>query len=135
MINNLRLRCVWGVLIGGILLMSILPGKSWLYQISAPYYASDWARFLAFAAVASIPCVAWHRKKRVLYCFSIIALSVVFVFLRAITAGAAGHPEYIISDLLGLAAGVLLGLNLRMMSGSTGAGAGMTHAQRRSTMH
>jgi len=44
------------------------------------------------------------------------------------------HPELIPSDLFGIAAGVLLGLNLRLMNSSAGAEAGLPEGQRRSTI-
>lgn len=130
--NRLRLSCMWCVLAGGILLMSVLPGRNWFYQILAPYYANDWARFFVYAAAASIPCVAWHKKRRVLYCLAIISFGVVFEFLRA-TAGLGGQPDVVFSDLFGIAAGILFGLNLRLMSVSLGADTRIAQSQHKPT--
>jgi len=134
MTTKLRFRLAWGALAFGILFMSLLPGRSGLYHILSAYYASDWTRFLVFAAAASVPCAAWRTRKRVLYALLVVVLSVVLEALRAIHTGPVVHPELIPSDLFGIAAGVLLGLNLRLMNSSAGAEAGLPEGQRRSTI-
>lgn len=118
MANKLRSCYAWSVLVGGIMFMSLLPCRSWLYQVLSAYYASDWTRFLVYAAAASIPCAAWRTKRRMLYALLVVILSIVTEVLRAMASGPSVHPELIPADLLGMAAGVLLGLNLREMSAS-----------------
>lgn len=134
MTTKLRFRYAWILLAGGNLFMSLLPGRSWLYQVLSAYYASDWTRFLVYAAAASIPCAAWRTKRRMLYSLLVVILSIVSEVLRALVLGPSVHPELIPADLFGIAAGVLLGLNLRHMSASAGSDAALTESQRRSTI-
>ena len=75
--NHLRLRSAWDVLAGGVLIMSALPGGSWLGQVTVPYCPNRWVHFLVYAAVASIPCAAWRTKRGVLCCLSVVGFSVV----------------------------------------------------------
>jgi hypothetical protein len=131
--NQLRLRCAWGVLAGGILLISTLPGIGRLGQAIAPYCTNQWTHFLVYAALATIPCAACRVRRGILCCFLVVGLSVVCGVLHGITAGPAGISENILSDFFGIAAGVLLGMNLRVMSASAGAGAGMPQDRRQST--
>jgi hypothetical protein len=116
--NRLRLRSPWDVLAGGVLIMSVLLGGSWLGQVTAPYCPNRWIHFLVYAAVTSIPCAAWRTKRGVLCSLSVIGFSVVCGFFLAIAGRPENGLENVFSDLFGIAAGVLLGLNLRLMGGS-----------------
>ena len=116
--NHLRLRSAWDVLAGGVLIMSALLGGSWLGQVIVPYCPNRWVHFLVYAAVTSIPCAAWRTKRGVLCSLSVIGFSVVCGFFLAIACRQENGLENVFSDLFGIAAGVLLGLNLRLMGGS-----------------
>lgn len=116
--NHLRLRSAWDVLAGGVLIMSALLGGSWLSQVTVPYCPNRWVHFLVYAAVTSIPCAAWRTKRGVLCSLSVIGFSVVCGFFLAVACRQENGLENVFSDLFGIAAGVLLGLNLRFMGGS-----------------
>ena len=113
-----RLCYVWGVLACGVLFISALPGISRLGQITAPYVANHWVRFLVYAAVASIPCAAWRTRRCALCCLLAAGFSVVCGLVHAIASRPADAMENIVPDLFGVTAGVLLGLNLRFIRNS-----------------
>jgi membrane associated rhomboid family serine protease len=77
-----------------------------------------WARFLVYAFAASIPFVVWQRKQHVIYSFVIVVLVAVFEILCALAVGRDGHQVDVFAELFGVAAGILLGLNLRRMRAS-----------------
>ncbi len=129
--NHLRLRYAWGALAAGVLIMSALPGRIWIGPVTLPYCPSRWVHFLVYVAVTSIPCAAWRTKSGVLCCLSVIAFSVVRVFFFAVAGSTANGLENVFSDLFGIAAGILLGLNLRVMGSSAGTVAGMKQNRRR----
>lgn len=132
--NHLRLRYVWAVLAAGVLFFSALSGASWLGQVTVPYCPSRWIHFLVYAAVTSIPCTAWCKKRSVLFCLSVVAFSAVCELLLAIAGRPARGLENAVSDFFGIAAGVLLGLNLRLSRSSAGMVSGMSQEKRRPTM-
>lgn len=132
--NRLRLGFAWGVLAGAALFISVLPGGRWLGQVTAAYFPARWVHFLVYAAVTSIPCAAWRTKKIVLVGLSFIGLSVACDLLLTLAARPGRSLENVFSDLFGIAAGVLFGLNLRLSRNSAKTVAGMTQDKRRSTM-
>lgn len=117
--NRLRLCSPWDVLVGGVLIMSLLLGGSWLGQAIAPYCPSRWVDFLVYAAVTSIICSARRTKMGVLCSLSAIGCSAVCGFFLAIACRQQNGLENVFSDLFGIAAGVLLGWNLRLMGSSS----------------
>jgi uncharacterized membrane protein YccC len=131
--NHLRLRFAWAVLAAGVLLLSVPPIGSWLSQVVAPYLTSRWLHFLAYAALTAIPCFAWRTKKGVLFSLSVVGLCVAFELSLTIANGPAVDLERVFSDCFGIAAGILLGVNLRLSRSSAGKVADMTQADRRPT--
>jgi hypothetical protein len=114
-----RFLYIWCLLIWAILLVSSLQHARSVYQYIAPLDLSRWIHFLAYAAVVALPIAAWVRKKSILLSFIAPILSI------AIEATQAGIPlpalrmQTIPADLFGIGAGILLGLNIRMMHRST----------------
>lgn len=132
--NHLRSRYVWSVLAGGVLFLSALPDKSWLAQFITPYDTDHWVRFLAYAAIASIPCAVWRIRSCVLCCLLAGGFSVACGVLHTIAGGPVNAIERILPDIFGLAAGALLGLNIRLLRNSTRTVAGVAQERRRQTM-
>jgi hypothetical protein len=108
MIDRLWLRCVWAVLVLGALAISIV-GNVLLTSFSA----NRWLHFLVYAAVVSIPCAFGRTKGAVVFSLAIIGCCVMSGAALALWNWQGVRAESTISDFFGIAAGVLLGVNLR----------------------
>lgn len=115
MLANNRLFFLWCALSGGIFFVSILPGGTPLYQFIASYDANRWIHFLVYASAATIPVAAWKPKSRVLLSFVPLILGVFLELLQAHFFGSPTRGQNVPGDLFGMAAGILFGLNLRVM--------------------
>ncbi len=118
MLKNKRLAYLWCFLIGGIFLISILRGSNWNYHSIAVYDSSRWAHFLAYVLVAAIPVVAWKYRRDVAFCLVPVVMNIAFESLLAHLPGSVVRAQNISADLFGTAAGILLGLNIRVMRNS-----------------
>jgi zinc transporter ZupT len=98
--------------------MSILPGSSSIYQVVVAYDANRWIHFLVYAAVASLPAGAWKGKSSILLPMAVIGLCIALEPLQTFISGPIVRPQNVLADLFGVAAGILLGLNLRRMGTS-----------------
>jgi len=126
------LRYIWCLLVAGILLISCLPARGWLYQFLVPYFETTWTRFFIYSVVTSIPFVVWLDRKHVIYSFMVGLLAAAAEILSAIGLGKGGHQVDILPELFGVAAGILLGLNLRRMRTTLQKSAQITQKQDRS---
>ena len=132
--RDVQLRCIWGALAIGMLAISVLPSATHLDPLSAAYGTDKWVHFLAYAVVTSIPCTAWRTKRNVLFCLAVVAFCVLCELLSTMAGRPARGPENVISDLFGIAAGVLLGLNLRYSRNSAGIRSSVPQEEHRPTM-
>jgi hypothetical protein len=118
MLKNNRLAYLWGLSIGGVFLISILRGGNWNYHSIAAFDSSRWVHFLAYALVAAIPVAAWTYRRDVAFGLVPVMMSVALESLQAHVPGPIIQPHNVSADLFGVAAGILLGLNFRMMRNS-----------------
>ncbi len=118
MLKKNRLVYLWCLSLGGILFLSILRGSSWYYDSIAAVDSSRWAHFLAYALVATIPVAAWRYRRDVAFCLVPVLMSVALESLQMHTPGPVAHIHNVSADIFGIAAGILLGLNLRIMRNS-----------------
>jgi hypothetical protein len=118
MMTKRRLFYLWCLLVAAIFLASLLPGSSRIYRVIAGCDSNRWVHFLAYALAAAIPVAAWRRTGTVLLSFLVAVMSVVLELLHAHGSGPFPRAQNIAADLFGAAAGILLGLNLRMMRNS-----------------
>jgi VanZ family protein len=84
----------------------------------AAYDSSRWAHFFAYVLVAAIPVAAWRYRRDVAFCLIPVILSIAFESLQTHIPGSVIRMQNISADLFGTAAGILLGLNIRMMRNS-----------------
>jgi hypothetical protein len=110
-----------------------MPGGSAIYQDVALFDSSRWVHFLAYAAVSAIPVAAWRRRNTVLLSLGGPVLGMILEALQPFISGFHGRPQNILADLFGVGAGILLGLNLRMMRNSANAAYSESHETPRST--
>ena len=118
MLTNNRLLYLWCILTGGIVFVSILPGSSWIYSFIAAYDSNRWVHFFAYASVAAIPIAAWKRRIGMVYSLLPLLLSVAIASSHVYFPGPRVRIENVPADIFGIAAGILLGLNIRMMRSS-----------------
>jgi hypothetical protein len=115
MSRSWQLRVFWFALVGVVLVLTNLPGRSWFYHVMFPYNSNRWLHFILYSIMAAIPVVAWRRWSIVLSSLVGVLLVVAVGSLQAFLPGHLTRPQPALPDLFGIAAGILLGLNLRMM--------------------
>ena len=118
MLTNNRLFYLWCVLTGGVILISVLPGSSLIDHFLAAYDSNRWAHFLAYASVATIPVTAWKSRTSILFSLIPALVSIALELWQSHMPGPMVRMQNVPADLFGIAAGVLLGLNIRMMRNS-----------------
>lgn len=119
MLKGNRLVYLWCMLGGGIILAAIVPDNSLIYKFIADYDSNRWCHFLVYASVLAIPFAGWKHKQSFLFSFIPPIIGIIFELLRSHVAGAAVHAQNVEADLFGIAGGILLGLNLRVMRNSS----------------
>jgi hypothetical protein len=115
MFKNNRLVYLWYFLIGGVFLISILRSSTWNYHLIASFDPSRWAHFLAYAMVTAIPVAAWKFRRDVAFCLIPVMVSIALEFMQAHTPEPIAHIHNVSADMYGAVAGILLGLNFRLM--------------------
>jgi hypothetical protein len=118
MLTENRLFYVWCVLVGGIFLASILPGDSSVYQFISVYDTNRWVHFLGYASIAAIPVAKWKPRARVLLSLLPALISIALEVLQTHDSAPVSFLQNVPADFFGLAAGILLGMNLRVMHNS-----------------
>ncbi len=118
MFTQHRLVYLWCALVGAALAISILPPNNWIYRFIAPYESNRWVDFLSYTLIVAIPVAAWTRRRDMLFSLVPIIVGVVFEFLQAHSPEPLVRTQDISADSFGIAAGILLGLNIRVMLSS-----------------
>ena len=114
MLNSNRLLYLWVVLLAGIFFIAILPGGSSIYHLVAAFDSDRWAHFMEYASITVVPVALGKGRSRILLSLLAVITCVAVELLRShITALA--HADQVPADMFGMAAGTLLGLNLRVM--------------------
>lgn len=93
-------------------LASLLPGATLHHPYFGVQFDSGWTHFLAYTVAAVLSMLVWKRRTGFVFALGISFVSVVLQILRGWIAG---HPTDLygtVINLLGIAAGVLLGLNI-----------------------
>jgi uncharacterized membrane protein len=118
MLRNNPLTYLWCLVIGGVFLLSILRGDSSIYHFFAAWDSSRWVHFLAYTLVTAIPVAACTYRRDVLVCLVPAIMSITFESLQMHVLGLNVRTQIIVAGLFGIAAGILLGLNIRVMRNS-----------------
>ena len=102
----------WCVLIALIALTSLFSGEIMHKPPLNEYIDSGWAHFFAYMAAAALPLLTWKRRTGLAVALGVAILSVLFQILRGLVAGSVVDFDATVINLFGIAAGILLGLNL-----------------------
>jgi len=115
MSKQIMLRTLWCSLLVAALILSNLPAEGWPFD-AINYYASDhWFHFLLYTAIVAIQVTMWKRKYRFMLSLVAVLLVIALGSLQTFIPGHRNRSQNAMPDLFGVAAGVLLGLNLRMI--------------------
>ena len=98
-----------------ILLISILHNASIGSRQLHLLDSNRWPHFLIYAAVVAMPVGLWQRGSRIVLSLAPVLVSIALDFLASHPLFAAVRTQIISAELFGMAAGILLGLNLRVM--------------------
>jgi hypothetical protein len=111
-LTSYRLRLAWYALTATIALLSILRGVNLHGSYLGAYVDRDWAHFLAYAVAATLPLLVWRRLTGLALSFGLGIFSVVLQILRALISDRVMDLQGTAVNLLGIVAGILLGLNI-----------------------
>jgi putative effector of murein hydrolase len=109
------LRIFWCSLLGAALVFSNLPANGSPYEEINVYVCNHWFHFLLYAAIVAIPVTMWKRKYRFMLSLVAVLLVIALGSMQTFIPGHLNRSQNAMPDLFGVAAGVLLGLNLRMI--------------------
>lgn len=118
MLSDKQLRFLWCVLSCGVLLMSTPFAADWIDHFIGVNNVNSWLHFGAFAFVAAIPVAAWRQRTNQLLSLVFVLVGIAIELMPAFIPGTIVRPQNAPADLFGVGAGILLGLNLRMLRNS-----------------
>ena len=118
MSNKRRLRYLWCTLMGGLVFISILPESGWMCQIVGGHDLNRWVHFLAYGTMVAVPFIVWRSRTDIWLPLILVATGIALEFLQRLIPGSNVQVQNALADLFGVAAGILLGLNLRAMRAS-----------------
>jgi hypothetical protein len=109
---NFWLRGAWFTLIVAIALVSLLPRTASYLPILGPYLDRGWAHFMVYGCAATLCMLAWRSRTALFLASGLFLLSVGTQFLHSFKVGLDPDSFSIVVNMFGIAAGILLGLNL-----------------------
>jgi archaellum biogenesis protein FlaJ (TadC family) len=115
MLTKKTLSIIWCVFILVIVWIAVLPSDSLVHHLAVQYDSNRWLRFLAYASIVAIPVSSWRTRTGIAISFIPAFIGMALEMWQAHVHGLVGRPENITPDLFGFAAGVLFGLNIRVM--------------------
>jgi hypothetical protein len=111
-LTSVRLQLLWGILVGTIVLWSLLPYWGNQPRIVGTYFNRDWVHFLAYGVVSILPVLSWGRKTGLSLSIGVAVLATGLELARALVEARSLDVRYIVINILGIAAGMLLALNI-----------------------
>jgi hypothetical protein len=115
MLTKKRLFAVWCVLICAIVWIAFLPIDSSIHHFAVQYDSNRWLRFLVYASISAIPVSSWKHRATIVASLAVPGLGMCIELWQAHVQASTGRSISITPDLFGVAAGVLFGLNIRVM--------------------
>jgi hypothetical protein len=111
-LTSSRLQQLWGLLVIAIVLAALSPLLGIHNNILDPYFNGHWVHFLAYMAVSFLSLLAWRRNTGVALAMGMALLGAALEIVHAIAEGGSPDIQCIVINGLGIAAGILLGLNI-----------------------
>ena len=118
-LTSSRLQQLWGLLVAGIVLGALLPYFGIQTNIFDPYFNGHWVHFLVYVAASFLPMLAWRRNTGVAVSIGMAVLGTGLELIRASMEVRSPDIQYIVINALGVAAGILLGLNILTLRSRT----------------
>ena len=114
-LTETHFRALAVLLMAGIALIWLLPFIGIEITVNDLSLDEEWVHFLVYALAATLCLLAWRSPRPLVIAWSLFALSVVLQILHNYKLGRHIDVSTICVNLLGIAAGVLLGFNLRTL--------------------
>jgi len=112
--SSSQLKISLVVMTAGLVVGSLLPGGASLHDPRvAPYVDGDWVHFIVYLMVAALPMLVWKVRRGIGISIGLAAVSVLLQVVHGQISAQTTDAHSIVVNLLGIAAGILLGLNLR----------------------
>ena len=115
MLTKKNLFVLWCVVIFVILWIAVLPNDSPIHHFAVQYDSNRWLRFCAYAAIVAIPFSSWRTRSAIAFSLLPALTGMTLELWQMHIHGILERPNNVTPDLFGIAAGVLLGLNFRVM--------------------
>jgi len=115
MLTKKGLFGLWCILICSIVWIAFLPVDSSIHRFAVQYDSNRWLRFLVYASISAIPVSSWRYRGTILASIAVPVLGMCIELWQA----HAGQSVSISPDLFGVAAGILFGMNIRVMRKSS----------------
>jgi hypothetical protein len=115
MLTKQSLFVIWCVLIFTIVWVAFLPVNSSIHHFAVQYDSNRWLRFLVYASISAIPVSSWRSRVTIGISLLVPGLGMCLELWQAHIQAHSGLSINITPDLFGIAAGVLFGMNIRVM--------------------
>jgi hypothetical protein len=109
---------IWLLIVASVFLFEVVPGRNWIYDSVAIFDKSRWLHFLVYMGLVAIPFASWRNKTNLLLSLIPPFLTYALEYVQSSFYGPHIRYRNLSADLFGIAAGVLLGLNLRSLHSS-----------------
>ncbi|HWA96664.1 MAG TPA: hypothetical protein VG844_18855 [Terracidiphilus sp.] len=110
--TKLHFRVIWLFLIVLISIATLWSGISGVHSPLGAIIGHRWAHFLIYLAVGCIAFLAWKMATALAISFGVAIVSVALQVAKASLAHVSADKHALVVNLFGVAAGVLLGLNI-----------------------
>jgi glycopeptide antibiotics resistance protein len=110
--TNRRLQLYWWLMAGTVVIASLLPHANLSKNLLGAYFNWPWVHFLVYLGVSILPVLAWRLRTGLAMSLGMAVASVGLEILRGLVLYRSIRVQDIIVNLLGVAAGTLLGLNI-----------------------
>lgn len=109
---------VWWIFVCGIFAVTLLDSSRQKFQFETTLDSSRWFHFLIYASLATVSLLAFKKWRTVLGSLIILALATIAEAFHAGIPLITLRSQTVPADLFGIAAGILLGLNIWMLRSS-----------------
>ena len=110
--TSYSLQLLWGVIVVAIVVVSLFPRSGIQASFLGANLNRHWVEFLAYVAVSILPLLAWRRRAGLTISIGMAVLAAGLEIIRALLEGRSPGIQYIAVSSFGIAAGILLGLNI-----------------------